>query len=347
MRLWLSMVLVLVGCVGGEDGESTVTPDAGAGTMTVTPDAGTRTASPLAASGAYDVEGAWDLSAPIGGERTVGVVAAELVVEEAAALSGVPSELEDELRDALAAELSAEIETWVDARVPAALAPGSPLMTELGAVAAEVRYRGELELVTERGAVSGVERITHLAVEHEGTAYDLAVVDLPSATPGAVSLEADWSGAIFGSVLELEPYVVELRYGLLVLWLARDVLGEDVAALEVELREALACTALVDALLGGSSAIHVDLGVATVEIPATTLESACGGATEELSARALGLFATDTPVELEGALALTDGDRDGTAERLTSTTEHTGVLSIGGPRALSPQIGVRMTGHTR
>src|SRR5688572_2312246 len=56
------------------------TPDTGTTPDGSAPDAGTPDADPLAASGDWAITGTWDISSPIGGDRTLGVVASDLFV---------------------------------------------------------------------------------------------------------------------------------------------------------------------------------------------------------------------------------------------------------------------------
>jgi hypothetical protein len=297
---------------------------------------------PGTVGGTYVVEGAWDLSAPIGGDRTVGTVVAELIVEETVSASGVPGALEGALATALEESAAPGIRSWVDGRMPPELRPGSAFLEALGEAAAEVRYRGALDLETDGDLVHGVEQIDALAVERDGRLHEIAVADLPVPTD-TVSLESEWNGAQIDDRIELEPYTVELHYGAVILWIAAEVLGTDVEALEAELASSLVCTPLVDEITGGGDAIQIDLGLTNVDIPASDLRNACESAVGSVMARALGLFSFDAPLELDGSVRTRDTTGDGSTNVIESTDEHGGVVLIGGSRALAPRVAIRMT----
>lgn len=337
----LAAALLASGCLGGSgggagDGER-VDPD---------PMDPADPPAPVTAAGVYDVEGAWDVSAPIGGDRTLGVVAAELFVEKVVQISGVPSALEDEAHGALMERVAPAVQAEVDANAPAALAPGSPLLEELGMRAAHVQYASEVDVSTHDGEVAGVERFGRVWVEHGGRVYEAPTEILPPAAAG-LSLEADWSGRASGATMTLEPHVVELRYGLLVLWLARDVLEVDTDAIEAQAVAAVGCDAIVDHVTGGGTHLEIDLGVETFRISAADLRDACGDAVVEMESRALGMFAYDTPLELGGGVALLDADGDGLADEMHSAADHGGALHVVSPAPLAPRVAATFTGLRR
>ena len=312
--------------------------DADAGSTT---DAGAPAPELLdAIDGDHAIAGSWDVSSPIGGDRTLGVVASELFVEEAVSAAGVPGSLEGAARDALAVAVGERLAELVDARAPAELAPGSALMTELGALAARVRYESTLSLSVDGdgGGLDGVETFDRVYVVHDGRTFDFPV---ESASDAGVVLETTWAGSVREATLDVDPHVIELRYGLLVLWLADSVLAVDVAAIADRTTAALACEPIVDALLAGRASLSVDVGLTTLRIERETLLDACAEAFGSIEAYALGLFSLDTPLEIGGTV-----DVDVTAAgslTLRSGPDHGGHVLVG-PRALSPPVHATFAG---
>ena len=319
---------------GAEDAGSGA--DAHAGT---TADGGTTTVAPIETiAGEHGIEGTWDVSAPIGGDRTLGVVASELFVEEAVGAAGVPSSLEGSTEDALALAIGDRLADLVDARVPAELAPGSPLMAELGMLAARVRYESTLSLSVDGDAFEGTETFHRVYVENEGRAFDFP---LESVAEAGASFETTWAGVARERTLDVDPHLIELRYGLFVVWLADSVLGVDVAAITDRATSGLACGPIVDALLDGRASIDVGVSLLTIRIERATLLAACAEAFSRLETYALGLFSLDTPLEIGGTV---DVDFTVSSEAaLRSGADHGGHVLVG-PRALSPPVRATFSG---
>ncbi len=323
----------------GSDGSGT-----DGGVPETQPDAGAP-ATLADATGDYAVDGSWDLSAPIGGDRTIGDVVAEVLVEEAVALSGVPSALEDEAAVALDGAVGDDVRDFVDARTPDELRPGSPLMEALGELTARVRYESTLALSDDGEAVSGTETFERIYVVHDGRVHEVPLAMIAPAAPDAVSVAASWEGTSDGATLSVEPHLVEIRYGLLVLWLSHEVLGADPALAESAFATAM-CTVLVDELTGGSDDLVLDLVLTDVRIGRGALVDACESALDEAASRALGLFSYDTPIEVGGDVHVGDADGDGLADTLTSTEDHGGHLLVTA-RPLSPRIAATFTARAR
>lgn len=313
---------------GGTDAGTTTRPDGG----TVAPP------PRIDATGSYAIDGAWDLSAPIGGDRTLGVVAGELFVEETLALAGLPSAIEGEARGVLMDRIGAEIRTWVDARTPAELQAGSPFMRALAETTAQIDYESELTLAASSTAVGGVETFRRVSVDRAGTTYEAPLDAILPAAPDAVVAETDFRGTASASALSIDPHVVQLRYGLLIVWLTDEVLGGDAAALKDAAIDALVCDAIVAELTDGTGALTIEVATESVTIPAGDLLGACERVRGEVSARALGIFAYDTPIEVGGPVLLVDADADRTADEVIAGDAHGGLLLLGGPRATSPRI---------
>lgn len=340
-------VAVNVGCAmeSGEPAGATPDPSGTTRDAGARPDAGTTrdagaTASEVlgAIEGDHAIEGSWDVSAPIGGDRTLGTVASELFVEEAVSAAGVPSSLEGGAKDALAVAVGDRIAELVDARAPAELAPGSPLMTELGALSARVRYESTLSLSLDGSAVDGVETFDRVYVVHDGRTFDFP---LESATEAGVALETTWTGSVREATLDVDPHVVEVRYGLLVMWLADGVLAVDVAEIGDRASEALACEPIVEAVLDGGDSIELDVGFSTFRIERATLLDACAEAFGRIETYALGLFSLDTPLEIGGTVEVEL--MASTSPVLRSGADHGGHVLVG-PRALSPQVRATFAG---
>ena len=323
----------------GRTADAGSTPDAhAAADAGATPDAGAIPDPADAVDGDYAIDGTWDLSSPLGGDRTLGVVASELFVEEAVGASGVPSSLEGAAEDALEAAIGDRLAGYVDARAPAELAPGSPLMTALGALSARVHYESALSLSVGGDALDGAETFERIYVVHEGRDYDLP---LSSASSAGASVEASWSGSVDGAALEVDPHLVEIRYGLLLVWLADGVLGVDAAAIAGRAASALVCAPLVDGILDGHTELAIDVGFYTSRIPRSALLDACEEAAATIEARALGLFSLDTPIEIGGTVDVQSGTAG--ALELRSGPDHGGHVLIG-PHALSPPVAATFVG---
>src|SRR4051812_21534998 len=96
--------------------------------------------------GEYDVRGTWSVGGPLANGRTPGDAAADLLVDTAVPLWGVPSFAEDGARDAIADAIAEPVSAAVDARLAPELQSGSPFLTALEATLANVQVRSRLTL---------------------------------------------------------------------------------------------------------------------------------------------------------------------------------------------------------
>jgi hypothetical protein len=286
--------------------------------------------------GEYTVEGTWSLGSPISADRTVGDVLADAIILKLA--EQIPSDTALAKIDGV---IRPVIKAQVDARAPAELQPDSALMVALAKTLGAVQVTSELEL-TDGGLlddIRGTERITAFGFEHEGETFMVAPGDI-SAQAG-VDLEASWAGMANaqGSALEVDAHPFEIRYGDLVVWVLTNVLEEANAPLATQAVEAVECSSIVEALLGGADELTFEVAGVDYGFGSEALTGYCGTARELLVDRALGLFALDAKVEVGGTVAFLDEDGDGTAERLVSGPDYGGFVGVA-PEFIAPRVAV-------
>lgn len=287
-------------------------------------------------AGSYALESRWDLSGPIGADRSVSDVAADLVVEVVVDAISPPSSLEDEARGAVHDAIGSEVRSYVETQLPPELQAGSPLLAALGTTLAQVTVDSELTLVGE-DSFGGSETISLVRVPGATGEVTLSASELD---PYGLSLGASWDGERDGTdSLRVEPYEVQLRYGHLVLWVLETALGYAGAS-SAPVEAALDCEVMADQIFGSSS--QVVLGAVTVS--RGQFVGSCGEVRTAAATRALGVF-SEGVVALDGRVRLVDGDADLVADRLESISGYDGIVLLTGlPDALAPRVAVTMSG---
>ena len=258
---WLGLCLAVWGCGGGgnsavgKDGsvkgdaadaaagsdavdsgsgtDASVPDDGRALTDVAAPDGNPLATGPVSWQGVYDADGLWDLSGPIGAQRTVGDVVVDLLVDEIVDRAGVPSLLRDRARGVVHDLIASKVKAAVDQSVPAALKPDSELLRKLGTVLASTEVTSTIDVGAGRGAgdLTGLEELRSFTFGWQDRKSTVAVGDLLQRTVPLVTVGADWDGKVnAGPVLAVDQHAFELRFGRLVLWVLDNVLLEQGAA---------------------------------------------------------------------------------------------------------------------
>jgi hypothetical protein len=322
MKLRLVAITILAaGCVdkmpgeGDDDGPS---PDAG-------PPPGPTIQ--LAYDGTYTLAETWDLSQPFGPDGVGGVVA-DIMIEQAVSLAGVPSPLEDEARDLVADAVRQPIIDYVDGVVPDDVGSDSQTLATLKAILDDVDVGGTLALQAsgDPDVFSGTHTITSIAVAHEATEYQVQMAEL-LAESGAVTVAGSFTGGATGATsISLGSHPLELRYGTLVEIVARDVLQIDTAALAQQAADALDCAQIVDRITTADT-YEITIQGQGFSVPATALETACAAGVAEIREAALGLVRDDAGIRLGGPALLTDSSGDGVADVVASGAGYGGAIT--------------------
>ncbi|MFC1610427.1 hypothetical protein ACFL6C_05670 [Myxococcota bacterium] len=294
--------------------------------------------------GTYDVIGDWNLAGPLTNNRTVGDAIADLLIEKIVGISGVPSLIEEDVQELVSGTIRDDIKSVVDTNVPAALAPTGSVTQALGASLADVRLESTLELEEGLlpGSVEGLEVVTALEYDNEGTSERVAPGDL---IPGAgIQMDAEWGGDEGDDgELEIEPHPLNIQYGELVAHAVSQVVdATGQQQLEDDVLTAVECTSIVNIILGGEASFNIGYEDWSVSLSTSDLAGACDAARTLIEERVLGMFAMDTKVQVGGMVTWTDGDGDGQADTLTSGTDFGGILSVA-PDPLAPRVTVSFT----
>ena len=376
---WLGLCLTVWGCGGGgnsavgKDGsvkgdaaDATAASDAGdsgsgtdarvpydGGVLTdvAAPDGNPPASGPLSWPGVYDADGLWDLSGPIGAQRSVGDVVVDLLVDEIVDRAGVPSLLRDRARGVVHDLIATKVKAAVDQSVPAALKPDSELMRKLGMVLASTEVKSTIDVGAGRraGDLTGLEELRSFTFGWQDRKSTVAVGDLLQRTVPLVTVGADWDGKVnAGPVLAVDQHAFELRFGRLVLWVVDNVLLEQGAAsLSQTAASLINCAAITSALLDGKTEFSFGVSLLSYKVSASTLQDGCQAATGMVKDRALGLFDMDAGVELGGEVEALDDDADRIADRLKSKAGYGGIVTKWGPAALAPRVTARFEARRR
>lgn len=291
---------------------------------------------PPTLAGVYDCLGVWDLSGPITANRTLGDVAADLLIEEVIDRAGVPSQLRGQAEDAVRPIIAPKVKALVDASGPAILRPDSELMKKLIVVLASSEVRSTIDLTGPIASVRGTEELRSFTFTHQGTKNTLTVDQLLP----LVTLAADWKGKEAGpDTLEVEAHDFELRLGKLVMLVVQEVLHEagagglaDAAAAVID------CKAIPAAVLDGKDKLSFGVGVASYSVSPDALTGGCGKVAGLIKERALGLFDVDAGVRLGGKVQYRDENRDARIDHLISQTGYGGLVTKGIRPALAPRV---------
>ena len=294
-------------------------------------------------AGVYECQGVWDLSGPINSQRTLGDVAADLLVEEIVDRANVPAQVRDKAEEAVRAAIAAKVKTLVDTSAPPALRPDSELMKKLGVVLASTEVRSTIELTGPPATVRGTEELRGFTFTHDGLRKSLTVDELLAGATPLVTLAADWKGKETApGILEIEAHDFELRVGKLVLWVVQNVLGEVGGSSLAEAAAAVVdCKAIPAGLLDGKDKLTFGVGAASYGASPALLEAGCLAMAAKLKGKALGLFDLDAGVRLGGKVQYQDQSGDPRIDRLTSQAGYGGLVTKGIHPALAPRVMAR------
>jgi len=332
---YLASILAVCSAAGCGDPSQSSAPDGG--TINTTAPA------PPTLAGMYDCLGVWDLSGPINAQRTLGDVAADLLVDEIVDRANVPEQLRDKAEEAVRAAIAAKVKTLVDTGAPAPLRPDSELMKKLGVVLASTEVRSTIELTGPAATVRGTEELRGFTFTHEGVKKSLTVDELLAGAAPLVTLAADWKGKEAGpGALDIEAHDFELRVGKLVLWVVQNVLGEvGGSSLAEAAAAAVDCKAIPAGLLDGKDKLTFGVGAASYGVSSGVLEAGCLAMAVKLKGKAMGLFDLDAGVRLGGKVQYQDTNSDARIDHLTSQTGYGGLVTKGLPPALAPRVMAR------
>jgi hypothetical protein len=324
----------------------------GATGMAATPDGGTINATtgkdatppgPPTLAGVYECQGVWDLSGPITANRTLGDVAADLLVEEIVERAGVPSQLRGQAEDAVRSAIAGKVKALIDSNGPAALRPDSELMKKLSVVLASTEVRSTIDLTGAATSVRGTEALRAFTFTHQGAKKTLTVDQLLGTAAPLVTLAADWKGKEAGpGTLEIEAHDFELRLGKLVLLVVQEVLVEvgagglaDAAAAVID------CQAIPAAVLDGKDKLTFGVGAVSYSVGPDVVTGGCGKVAGLVKERALGLFDIDAGVRVGGRVSYREETGDARVDRLTSQAGYGGLITRGIRPALAPRVTAR------
>jgi hypothetical protein len=330
---YLASILAVSWAAGCGDPSQAGAPDGGPVNATVPP----------TLTGVYDCQGVWDLSGPINARRTLGDVAADLLVEEIVERASVPAQVRDQAEEAVRTAIAAKVKTLVDTSAPAALRPDSELMKKLGVVLASTEVRSTIDLSGPVATVRGTEELRGFTFTHDGLPRSLSVDELLAGATPLVTLAADWKGKEMGpATLDVEAHDFELRVGKLVLWVVQNVLGEVGGSSLAEAAAAVVdCKAIPAGLLDGKDKLTFGVGAASYGVSPSLLEAGCLAMAAKLKGKALGLFDLDAGVRLGGQVQYQDQDRDARIDHLTSQAGYGGLVTRGVHPALAPRVMAR------
>ncbi len=290
-------------------------------------------------AGTYSAEATWDLTAPLGGGRTVGDVVADVLVEQIVALLGVPSLLEDQIYGAVSKVVRAPVKAVVDGQIPPELAPGGDVYALLSTVLATLR--SESTVVLEKGllpgSMKGDETFSAFVFVHEGKTTRITVEELAGM---GVTVSAEWGGREDGaSTLAVDAHDVEIRFGELVrrvVTLLLDAAKQE--QLKQQVLAAVGCEPIVKGIVGNGTGLTISVEDWSKSISTADLTKACGKGSDALAERVLGLFAVSAKVRVGGPVQWS-GDP---AATLKSGDGFGGVVLVG-PAVIAPRTQVRLS----
>jgi hypothetical protein len=282
-------------------------------------------------AGLYHSVALWDLSSAITEHPGVGTVVADLIVEQVVSLAGVPGPLEDAAREQVAAAIHEPIRAQVDAQVPADLVPGSPFLTDLASIFADVEVESDIELsVAGTGAtrIDGSETVTAMRLVHGERSLRLPV-DVLELGEAKVPVGALIDGSIDSDTkITLETHEFALRIDVLLTYAATELLDElDAETLAQQVTEALECASIVERITGGGDSFTFEAGGMSFSLGVADLLDGCSIVRAEVAGYAFGLINPDLGVAVGGTASALDTDADAVIDRLASGEDYSGLIT--------------------
>lgn len=269
--------------------------------------------------GTYDSTAVWDISEPFG-RGGVGGALAELIITESISVA-VPGLIEDEAIDIATPLLKPPIQAAIDSQLPDDLKEDGAVIVGLKEALGNVEVETELVFTDD---VEGTEKLTMLAIPGDNR-FEWRDDSLPNNVRIAAEIEGDREDE---DRVELDPYVLQIHYGEFVLAVTAHLFGKNASSLEVEIANAVPCSAIVTEVTGGDGRVDFTVAGQDISISAQVLTDACELVRDTVGQYALGAARLDSGVELEGMVTLIDSNDDGRADRLTSDAEFEGTITV-------------------
>jgi hypothetical protein len=281
-------------------------------------------------AGVYHSLSQWNLSSAITEHPGVGTVVADLMIEQVVDLAGVPSPLQETAREKVAAVVREPIRDYVDSRVPSDLVPGSELLTELGAIMADVDVESDIALAIDaRDAAQLDGRETIIAMQlRRGERSVRVPADVLRLGDASLPIAADFGGRITGAALAIDSHEFAFRVDVLLAYAATELLDVlDAELLGQQVAAVLECAQIVDYVTGGGDSITIEVGGMTFTAGLEDLLGGCELVRVEITDYALGLINPALGVAVGGSASAIDADADGAVERLVSGADYSGLIT--------------------
>lgn len=295
-------------------------------------------------AGAYDLSGTYELSAPLNADRGLGDLVADLLVEDAVDLLGVPAFLADDAKALLEDQIGQTIRTRINNSASDQWLRNDSFIADLIAVTADVQFFSQLTLETSELGVAGLEELEYFRVEYQGISHD---IDANTVAGGFqyVPVLADWIGTAEGPVLNIEDHEFGVRYGEFVSTIVSEVIGTSALdAFEGRVTAAVDCQGIVDAITSNGE-LGISVSGYSYSISADPLRSACDAIVASAVGGVVGIFDIDSGIVVGGEVLAVDETCDGVADALeTANGTFSGHFDVVGPVALAPSIGVEFRG---